>query len=65
MSQQSQEIDKLHPLEAAMVRNLRMTALQEREELLAISKIYAEMFPVRPVLRLVKDTMAEMPGGAL
>jgi hypothetical protein len=56
MSQHSQEIDKLNPLEAAMVRNLRRTALKEREELLAISKLYAEVFPVRPALRLVKPS---------
>ena len=56
MSRQSQEIDKLDPLEAALVRNLRMIAPQEREELLAISKIYAKSFPVRPALRLVKPS---------
>lgn len=56
MSQQSQEIDKLSVLEAAVVRNLRMTALDERETLLAISKLYAESFPVRPALRLVKSS---------
>ena len=56
MSQQSQEIDKLTPLEAAVVRHLRMTALQEREQLLAISKLYAKSFPVRPALRLVKPS---------
>jgi hypothetical protein len=55
MSQQSQEIDKLTPLEAAVVRHLRMTALQEREQLLAIAKLYAESFPARPALRLVKS----------
>lgn len=55
MSQQNQEIDKLDPLEAAMVRNLRMIALKEREELLAISKFYVELFPSRPALRLVKS----------
>jgi hypothetical protein len=56
MSRQSQEIDKLDPLEAAVVRNLRMTALKEREELLAIAKLYAESFPARPALRLVKGS---------
>lgn len=56
MSRQSQEIDKLDPLEAAVVRNLRMTALLEREQLLAITKLYAESFPVRPALRLVKSS---------
>jgi hypothetical protein len=55
MSRQSQEIDKLDQLEAALVSNLRMIAPQEREELLAISKMYAEMFPARPTLRLVKS----------
>ena len=55
MSQQSQEIDKLTPLEAALVRNLRMTALNEREVLLEISKLYVECFPLRPMLRLVKS----------
>jgi hypothetical protein len=56
MSQQSQEIDKLAPLEAALVRNLRMIATSERRQLLAISKLYVDLFPLRPALRLVKSS---------
>jgi hypothetical protein len=56
MSQQNQDIDKLTPLEAAVVRNLRMIAPKEREELLALSEMYVEYFPVRPALRLVKSS---------
>jgi hypothetical protein len=56
MSQQNYETVTLSRLEAALVRNLRMTALDERELLLELSKLYAEMFPARPALRLVKSS---------
>lgn len=56
MSQQSQEIDKLTLLEAALVRNLRMIDPKEREDLLALSAAYVELFPSRPALRLVKSS---------
>jgi hypothetical protein len=56
MSQQSHETVTLNPLEAALVRNLRMTASNEQEVLLEISKLYAELFPARPALRLVKSS---------
>jgi hypothetical protein len=56
MSQQNHETVTLNPLEAALVRNLRRTALDERELLLELSKLYAEMFPARPALRLVKSS---------
>jgi hypothetical protein len=56
MSPQNLEIGDLDPQEAALVRNLRMIAPQEREELLALTKVYAELFPSRPALRLVKSS---------
>jgi hypothetical protein len=55
MSQQNHEIDKLDPLEAALVRNLRMIAPDERAHFLPLSEMYVELFPLRPALRLVKS----------
>lgn len=56
MSQPGQEIDKLDPQEAALVRAFRMIAPQEREEIFEITKVYVEFFPVRPALHLVKSS---------
>lgn len=50
------EILKLDPLEAALIRNLRLICREEREKLLALSDIYIELFPLRPPLRLVKSS---------
>jgi hypothetical protein len=54
MSRRSHETDKLDPLAAALLRNLQRIALEAREELLALSDLYTEPFPSRPVLRLVR-----------
>ena len=56
MSQQSQEIDKLTPQEAALVRNLRMIAPDERAHFLPLSEMYVELFPLRPAFPLVKSS---------
>jgi hypothetical protein len=54
MSRENHETDKLDPLAAALLRNLQRIAPEAREELLALSDLYTELFPSRPVLRLVR-----------
>ena len=48
------EINEPLPLEAELIRNLRMIAPKEREHLLGLYEVYVELFPSRPALRLVK-----------
>lgn len=51
----NRELDNPDLLETEMLKNLRMMTPEARAELLAISTIYAESFPLRPVLRLVQS----------
>jgi hypothetical protein len=48
------EVDKPDHLETAILFNLRQITPEAREELLALSTLYTELFPLRPVLRLVR-----------
>lgn len=50
------EADKPDPLETEMLRNLRLMTPEAREELLALSDAYTELFPLRPALRLVRPS---------
>lgn len=52
----NREADKPDPLETAILLNLRQMTPEAREELLALSTLYTELFPLRPVLRLVRSS---------
>jgi hypothetical protein len=50
----NREADKPDQLETALLQNLRVMTPEAREELLELSKLYTELFPLRPVLRLIR-----------
>lgn len=50
----NREVDKPDPLETEMLENLRLMTPEARAQLLAISTLYTELFPLRPVLRLIR-----------
>lgn len=51
----NREADKPDPLETEMLQNLRAMTPEARAQMLALSTLYAELFPVRPVLRLIRS----------
>lgn len=54
MSHRDHEINK--PLEAELLGSLRLMTPEARQELLQLAAAYTELFPLRPVLRLVETS---------
>lgn len=52
--QNNRDSDKPDQLEAELLTNLRLMTPEARKELLAVARLHAELFPLRPTLRLVK-----------
>jgi hypothetical protein len=52
----NREVDKPEQLEAKVLQNLRMMTPEARAELLAISALYVESFPLHPILRLIRSS---------
>lgn len=50
----NREADEPDPLETALLHNLRLITPEAREELLALSEAYTELFPLRSALHLVR-----------
>lgn len=51
----NRELDNPDLLETEMLKNLRMMTPEARAELLQLASAYTELFPLRPMLRLVKS----------
>ena len=50
------EADKPDLLETEVLQNLRQMTPEARADLLALSTLYTELFPLRPVLRLIRSS---------